>query len=532
VLHLAPDTPARDYVWWPAPRLVRFAPVAAAIGESNWSQLYETYLPAAVRRSLAKDLQRMRERTALDETRIKLSTHGRQQVVAGGEGSAHVLVSATLTARYGDAESTRPVELMFIESGEASGGWTLTAPAEDEAAYRECYVWPEPPSHAAWCVASRLERAARAYRDTDAAGYAEALTGSAADAELFGDFLVEHGPDRYTSRPAEVAAEAVGPNGVAARFELTPLGDAPPVDPLTGTFVWRSGTWVAKGAEAWLIATKNAARVARLLRTGRWVEARQLYDELPPDEQMKAEPLLDRVAIPGDTVRSASDERHATSGMPTWFIDDRGTRYHLLMTTRPEDGSAYALYVQGDEVSTEQCNQAWDATKDSLQSNGATAADLARFWTTRDGNEVTDKLNGAVSGVTWRQARAFARYFNRDLPTQREWLTAAEKLDAEATRLVGGVWEWCRDVDADGTRHVILGGCWLHDALDRPPVASLRETHGTVPDDTIGFRTVLRIPREPIARNPWSTPRAQASGSGDGRSAHAATRSAGGRDVE
>jgi formylglycine-generating enzyme required for sulfatase activity len=68
-------------------------------------------------------------------------------------------------------------------------------------------------------------------------------------------------------------------------------------------------------------------------------------------------------------------------------------------------------------------------------------------------------------------------------------------LDVDPSRLVGGVWEWCRDEEGDG--HVIRGGCWLN-AVDGTPTTDLRSVQGRVPDETIGFRTVIRIPPQRI----------------------------------
>ena len=486
----------RDYAW-PAPTLVRFAHVPPTVGKGDLVGFTQQYLPASMRTALEADLRRLAAWTTLGGTSVALSPTAKPRVASLDDGPARVVWPMRLAATFGGQTARHDVDLVFAELDDPPGQWQLwTARVNEPGDFREDYIWPEPASHVQWAVNERLARARKAYVQRDHEAYALALTGSTDSAELFIEFLDEFGPDRYRwADPPSVELPEAGALDVGTQVDLHPLDSADSVTVLAGDFVWRDSDWVAASAADWTVDMKTAARLVRLLRAGLWIKAHELYETLPETEQRLALPALERVAIPIEWSATASPERHATSGMPM-SIEQDGERFLLVMARWPDGGGAYALYVESDEVSTVRFEAGWNDLTAALNGNDADPPDRIPFWRTRDPDEVAGKLNGAVSGITWRQALAFARQTGRDLPTDAEWTKAAQNLDGVASRLIGGVWEWCRD--SAGDDHVIRGGCWLHGELGITATLNLRDHHGSIPDDTIGFRTVIRIPTEPI----------------------------------
>jgi hypothetical protein len=435
---------------------------------------------------LADALERMRAWTQLESTQVKVENVGAAQVNIDGD----ITVPMTLRADYGDQSAQHTLALQFTETTDQPNAWTLTALNDDR--YQRRYIWPEPPEHAAWCVTRRLERAAAAHAAGDAAGYAQAITGDAEHADDFIDFLAEYGPDRYRFIVSSVEAPTDLDHGVHANAALTANADRVQLE---GVFYWQSDQWLAASPSDWLKSTLTARRVLRKLRSGDWVEAHALFADLPPDEKSRAQSAIDATTFPAAWRSGASDQSDPATGLPLWFDDADQIRYRLVMTDWPDAGGRYALYVQEIETSTAQWMQAWPQVAGELKKRGASNGDLTEDWNQRNAMEVRDPLQDAISSVTWKQALTFARLRERDLPSEAEWLVAAGVLDVDPSRLVGGVWEWCRDEEGDG--HVIRGGCWLN-AVDGTPTTDLRSVQGRVPDETIGFRTVIRIPPQRI----------------------------------
>jgi eukaryotic-like serine/threonine-protein kinase len=115
-----------------------------------------------------------------------------------------------------------------------------------------------------------------------------------------------------------------------------------------------------------------------------------------------------------------------------------------------------------------------------------------------------------VSGVSWYEAAAYARFVGKELPTIHQWRSAAgfpgsawivptSNLESDKPRAVGiggmgpygtfdmagNVREWCINPDGRGTRRHILGGGWTHmpwafadrvtaDPFDRSPQNGFR----------------------------------------------------------
>lgn len=134
--------------------------------------------------------------------------------------------------------------------------------------------------------------------------------------------------------------------------------------------------------------------------------------------------------------------------------------------------------------------------------------------------------NHPVTGVTWKGADAFAKYYKKSLPCAEQWIKAfgennypyGDSFDGnkcntfESNRMdttpvdrysdgvnlkgvfdmSGNVWEWCVDKGEEKNHRIIKGGSWANRKEDaqRTNEASFPENRGMA---NIGFRCVSRV---------------------------------------
>ena len=136
------------------------------------------------------------------------------------------------------------------------------------------------------------------------------------------------------------------------------------------------------------------------------------------------------------------------------------------------------------------------------------------------------KAKDPVSGVSWYEVSAYARWLSKDLPTHAQWRRAAmgtagdgfpwgtDAKTAESranfsqagTRevgaflsgvspfgcydMAGNVSEWLRDTQPGGSRHSVTGGSWLDPVYMFEP-SHLEWFDPSYANEAIGFRLVM-----------------------------------------
>lgn len=146
--------------------------------------------------------------------------------------------------------------------------------------------------------------------------------------------------------------------------------------------------------------------------------------------------------------------------------------------------------------------------------------------TEKDYTTISEYENHPVTGVTWKGAVAFAKYYYKSLPTIKQWEKAfgdnnypyGDSFDGNKCNTVesnqmnttpvdqysngvsqkgvydmaGNVWEWCDDKVKGTDQRIIKGGSWANRKEDaqRTNQASFPENRGMA---NIGFRCVSKI---------------------------------------
>jgi formylglycine-generating enzyme required for sulfatase activity/tRNA A-37 threonylcarbamoyl transferase component Bud32 len=324
--------------------------------------------------------------------------------------------------------------------------------------------------------------------------------------------------DKYASEPKSVGVDSLEP---------PPGGQPPPRDPL-----WRNGAFMgAAGVVGAALITALATQYPRQERT----------------------PRAGNANAPGTTVQALSDIRPAVPAVPAGAPaspDDRLKPPPEAIVT--ENGGVWLVeipggtFTMGSPVGEEGREQDENQHRVTVSpfligkfevTNQQYARFLAAHPETDKPENWIDSLpsDEPVSGVSWQQSDAFARWAGGRLPTEAEWEYAARSGGIESRYgslsdiawyggnsgarmhpvglkqanafalydMLGNVWEWCADwydsydkrpvIDpsgpATGLGHVVRGGAWGNGKVFVR--AAGRRTVGlSFRDQYVGFRLV------------------------------------------
>ncbi|NKQ54982.1 SUMF1/EgtB/PvdO family nonheme iron enzyme [Amycolatopsis sp. K13G38] len=204
-----------------------------------------------------------------------------------------------------------------------------------------------------------------------------------------------------------------------------------------------------------------------------------------------------------------SEVRHPVDGRPMVKVD--GGVYLAGPSNEPVWLSAF--YIDVHPVSN----------AEYARFVAATGREAPRHWV--DGDFPAGRADHPVVFVTWHDARAYAAWANKELPTSQQWEKAArgtrgtvypwgdqptpakcnvrENGVGETTAgdcyqsglsaygvydLCGNVWEWCSTESKPG-RHELKGGAWTS-PFSRATPSSFNDAAATMCDDDTGFRCI------------------------------------------